>query len=267
MKIQTGSRVPGIFLLIIIVCLFAPAHSATQTQDIQKEIKRQNLRITKLLQPSAKQKVAQAAQAYENRVISSNWQVDYHQAAVEAVRSQFGNLQSTGIDALVQLVMFELWRAEEAALEEMLEEMHRMNQVKKRQREYINQLKKQRASAKKLIRREYQDLKKQSSATRVQQQARIVKKPPKTAATRQLRISYPKTPTITNKDAKNMTLVELDKYVEEKEQELDSLGGFSEELSLKLQILMDHRSKIIQTLSNILKKISQTSDSIISNIK
>jgi len=142
MKIQTGSRVPGIFLLIIIVCLFAPAHSATQTQDIQKEIKRQNLRITKLLQPSAKQKVAQAAQAYENRVISSNWQVDYHQAAVEAVRSQFGNLQSTGIDALVQLVMFELWRAEEAALEEMLEEMHRMNQVKKRQREYINQLKK-----------------------------------------------------------------------------------------------------------------------------
>jgi hypothetical protein len=268
MKIQTGPRVPGIFLLIIIVCLFAPVHSATQTQDIQKEIKRQNLRITKLLQPSAKQKVAQAAQTYENRVISSNWQVDYHQAAVEAVRSQFGNLQSTGgIDALVQLVMFELWRAEDAALEEMLEEMHRMNQVKKRQREYINQLKKQRASAKKLIRQEYQDLKKQSSATTVQQQARIVKKPPKTAVTCQLRISYPKTPTITNKDAKNMTLVELDKYVEEKEQELDSLGGLSEELSLKLQILMDRRSKIIQTLSNILKKISQTSDSIISNIK
>jgi len=39
------------------------------------------------------------------------------------------------------------------------------------------------------------------------------------------------------------------------------------ELSLKLQILMDRRAKIIQTLSNILKKISQTSDTIIANIK
>ncbi len=268
MKIQTDSRVLRVLLLALIVCLFAPLYSAGQAQDVQNEIKKQNLRITKLLQSSARQKVARAAKVYENSVISSNWQVDYHQAAVDAVRSQFGNPSSTEIDALVLLVMFELWRSENAALEEMLEEMHRMNQLKKRQREYINNLKKQRVSnAKKIARQEFETSKKQPVATRIQHQARIVKKPPKTAVTRQLRISYPKTPAITNKNAKNMALAELDKYVEEKEQEMDSLGGLSEELSLKIQILMDRRSKIIQTLSTILKKISQTSDTIITNIK
>jgi hypothetical protein len=267
MKIQTSSRVLKVSILTSIVCLFALVPSAGQAQDVQNEIKKQNLRINNLLQSSARQKVTRAVKVYEDRVISSNWQVDYHQAAVEAVRSQFGNPSSTEIDALVQLVMFELWEAEEAALKEMLEEMHRMNQLKKRQREYINNLKKQRASAKKIARQEYETSKKQPAASRIQQQASIVKKPPKTAVTRQLRISYPKTPAITNKNAKNMTLVELDKYVEEKEQEMDSLGGLSEELSLKLQILMDRRSKIIQTLSTILKKISQTSDAIIANIK
>jgi hypothetical protein len=267
MKIQTYFRVLRIFLPIFIVCFPVLVNSAELAQDVQKEITRQNLRITKLLQPSAKQKVARAAKAYEDRVISSDWQVDYQRAAVEAVRSQFGTLSSTDMDVLVQLVMFELWEAEEAALKEMLEEMHRMNQAKKRQREYINNLKKQRASLKTKMRQEPQALKKQPSATRVQEQARIVQKSPKMAVTRHLRISYPKTPTITHKNTKNMTMVELDKYVEEKEHELDSLGGLSEELSLKLQILTDRRSKIIQTLSNILKKISQTSDTIIANIK
>ncbi len=268
MKIQTGSRILKVLPLALIVCLYAPLYSAGQAQDVQNEIKKQNLRITKLLQSSARQKVARAAKVYENSIISSNWQVDYHQAAVDVVRGEFGNLTRTETDVLAQLVMFELLRAANATREEMLEEMHRMIQLKKRQQEYILHLKKQRiSSAKKKARQEYETSKKQPAATRVQQQARIVKKPPKTAVTRQLRISYPKTPAITNKNVKNMTLVELDKYVEEKEQELDSLGGLSEEISLKIQILMDRRSKIIQTLSNILKKISQTSDSIISNIK
>ena len=44
-------------------------------------------------------------------------------------------------------------------------------------------------------------------------------------------------------------------------------GGISEEMSLKLQVQMERRSKIIQTLSNILKKISNTQDGMISNIK
>jgi len=49
--------------------------------------------------------------------------------------------------------------------------------------------------------------------------------------------------------------------------DLLSMGGLSEEDSLRLQIAMDRRAKTIQTLSNIIKKTSQTQDSIIQNIK
>ena len=45
------------------------------------------------------------------------------------------------------------------------------------------------------------------------------------------------------------------------------MGKMTDELSMRLQIVMDRRAKIIQTLSNIIKKMSQTTDSIIRNLK
>lgn len=48
---------------------------------------------------------------------------------------------------------------------------------------------------------------------------------------------------------------------------LDSLSELGEMESLRLQMLMDRRSKMIQTLSNIMKKMSDTSQSIIQNLK
>jgi Arc/MetJ-type ribon-helix-helix transcriptional regulator len=48
---------------------------------------------------------------------------------------------------------------------------------------------------------------------------------------------------------------------------LDSMGDMSAIESLQLQMVMDRRSKLITTLSNIMKKISSTSDTIIQNIK
>ena len=48
---------------------------------------------------------------------------------------------------------------------------------------------------------------------------------------------------------------------------LDTLGDLTEEMSLKLQILMERRQKTMQTLSNILKKLGATAETIVSNIK
>lgn len=267
MKIQTLPKVLRILTLVFIAFLFMKIISAEQAQNVQKEIKKQNLRITKLLRPSAKQKIARASKEYETRIISSNWQVDYYRTAAEVIKRQFGNLPSQDIDVLVQQVMFEIWKSEEEALKEMLDEMHRMNQVKKKQREYIKTLKQQRARSKTKMRQESKRLIKQPPTTESQRKARLVKKSPKMAVTRHLRIRYPKTPTINYKNTANMSPAELEKYTEDMEKDLDSLGGLSEELSLKMQILTERRAKIIQTLSSILKKISQTSDAIISNIK
>jgi len=48
---------------------------------------------------------------------------------------------------------------------------------------------------------------------------------------------------------------------------LDSLSEMGEMESLRLQMIMERRSKMIQTLSNIMKKMSDTSQSIIQNLK
>jgi hypothetical protein len=54
---------------------------------------------------------------------------------------------------------------------------------------------------------------------------------------------------------------------EEAETGYDSLGGISEEMSLKLQMQMERKQKKLQTLSNTIKKISDTGDSIVKNTK
>lgn len=49
--------------------------------------------------------------------------------------------------------------------------------------------------------------------------------------------------------------------------ELDSMSELGETESLRLQMAMDRRSKIMTTLSNLLKKISDTSEGIVANLK
>ena len=49
--------------------------------------------------------------------------------------------------------------------------------------------------------------------------------------------------------------------------DLDSLSELGEMESLRLQMAMDRMSKMMSTLSNILKKISDTAGSITANIK
>jgi hypothetical protein len=48
---------------------------------------------------------------------------------------------------------------------------------------------------------------------------------------------------------------------------LDSMNEISELTSLRLQMLMDRRSKLISTLSNIMKSISTTKDTVVGNLK
>jgi chromosome segregation ATPase len=60
---------------------------------------------------------------------------------------------------------------------------------------------------------------------------------------------------------------ELDQAIDEVKAELDSLSELGETESLRLQMAMDRMSKLMSTLSNILKKISETSGQITQNLK
>ena len=48
---------------------------------------------------------------------------------------------------------------------------------------------------------------------------------------------------------------------------IDSSDELSEETSLELQMSMDRRSKLMDTLGNILKNINDTENSIVQNLK
>ena len=49
--------------------------------------------------------------------------------------------------------------------------------------------------------------------------------------------------------------------------QLDSMSEMSEMTSLRLQMAMDRRSKFMETLSNIMKKINTTQETITQNLK
>jgi hypothetical protein len=71
-------------------------------------------------------------------------------------------------------------------------------------------------------------------------------------------------------DLHNGTLVsvtELRAVLDDLRGQLDSMSELSEMTSLRLQMTLDRRSKFISTLSNVMKKISTTSDILVQNIK
>jgi hypothetical protein len=49
--------------------------------------------------------------------------------------------------------------------------------------------------------------------------------------------------------------------------DLDSDNEISEMTSMQLQMLMDTRSKLLQTLSNIMRTITETEEAIVQNLK
>jgi hypothetical protein len=65
----------------------------------------------------------------------------------------------------------------------------------------------------------------------------------------------------------NPSKSELKEVQDELKGKLDSMNEMSEMTSLRLQMMMDRRSKFIITLSNIMKKIGATQDTIVQNMK
>ncbi len=74
-----------------------------------------------------------------------------------------------------------------------------------------------------------------------------------------------KTKTVSSSRA--VTQSEINETITRLSDQRDSLSEMGEEQQLKLQMLLDRRSKLMSTLSNLMKKISQTQDSIIANLK
>jgi hypothetical protein len=64
-----------------------------------------------------------------------------------------------------------------------------------------------------------------------------------------------------------VTVAQLRSIQDDLKSQLDSMNEMSEMTSLRLQMAMDRRSKLMETLSNIMKKISTTADTLVQNLK
>jgi len=64
-----------------------------------------------------------------------------------------------------------------------------------------------------------------------------------------------------------MSLAQMDAYIGDWEAKKDTLGDMSEERSLKLQMAQDRYTKFMSTLSNMMKKMSDTGAGIVANLK
>jgi hypothetical protein len=65
----------------------------------------------------------------------------------------------------------------------------------------------------------------------------------------------------------NTSLAEVSAAQDVMKDELDGISELNEEIALKLQLILIRQMKVITTLSNVMKKISDTEDTIVQNFK
>jgi hypothetical protein len=65
----------------------------------------------------------------------------------------------------------------------------------------------------------------------------------------------------------DVTKAKFDSAIDNAKSDLDSMSDKDETESLRLQMAMDRVSKLMSTLSNVLKKVSDTAEGITANLK
>jgi hypothetical protein len=203
----------------------------------------QDARVRKLLAPSAKTKIAALEKKIGGKRYATESVAEVLADTRGAVTEQFGNAD---IEALVLIVMMNAAKDAEADLQNVMSSMQKLNAARKALREEMERLKKE--------------------------GAKLGKKGPKPAwlAT----ITHAKTPLGFAYEVLPATAATTcatpsspDACLDEDQQKSDTLDDLGEQLQLQLQMAMDRRSKFLTTLSNIMKKVESTSDTIIQNFK
>ena len=204
-----------------------------------------------------------ASAAVLDRLVRKSETGDPEALAKEALDNIFagagiinGNID---IESLVFLVMMEAARAEEEDLKNIMEELQKINAEKKKLRDLLTAARAHAQAERVVLRDQAQS---PERAVRVPAQATTPIPDRKAAGTLRL-------PTITYTPESIRTLRgdDLQNAYDTIVVSLDSTNELSEEKSLHLQIARDRRSRIIQTLSNVMKKISKTQEGISQNSK
>lgn len=238
---------------------------AAELRPIQPEITRRFAALHPRLQPSARTWVEQQARveaqkpapdvAGLERAIRSRFAVNPGTTAnprAAANSRAIANPAGADIEAMAFVVMMQATQDMDKDLQEIMAEVKSTNSARQKLRELTDKVNKDSAA----------NAGKPDAPCMTPQCAALASELKELAAATAglrspVRLSAPARPTYAN----------LRSLQGQLKQNLDSMSELSETESLRLQMLMDRRSKFVATLSNIMKKMSATSDSIVQNMK
>ena len=176
-------------------------------------------------------------------------------------RLGLGDQAGADIETLIMLLMQQMAQDAEADLRALLAEMQAQNAAKKALRDLIRRMKRDRLANE--LRREYDerlDCTHGLGSERAYHRVRLPVLDPDAAGGLRW--------VPTDLAGEKLTRVEqLDCIVDELKGKLDSLSDLSELEGMRLQMLMDRRSKAMEMLSNIMKKMSETQAALVANLK
>ena len=214
----------------------------------------------RFLLPAAVRPRVEVALGEVKRLAPAGAASDLGAGAHNALARSFPGLAGTDIDALAEIVMFELWEAEEQDLQEAVDELHRQNEAKRRWRDVQERLRDQ-ARLLKVQLRETHDRSAGSGMLHLV---------PSYGRTPTLGLVYPRlaVPSLAVPTPRpDLTAVQLQARFDEVNSALDTLDGLTEEIKRKLDSALDRFQKTVGALSNIMTKLSTTAESIVQNIK
>jgi hypothetical protein len=250
-------------IIVVIGCSLAfsipvkPQHAETQkvrqspaseVKAIPPEMTRRFAELRPKLQPTASAWVNQQAHALAQKTAPDLPALEI------AIRGRFAdgnNLSDSDIEAVAFIVMMEATNDMDKDLKAIMDDLKSMTAAKAKLRDLINQVNKDVANNAEqdapcltpLCRSLPSQLSQLAAMTATLQKPVRLQVPP------------------------HVTFANLQSLESQLKQQLDSMNELSEMTSLRLQMMMDRRSKFISTLSNIMKKISATQDTLVQNLK
>lgn len=177
--------------------------------------------------------------------------------AVSALAKTYGQvsgLSNMDIEALVILVMMKACEDAQEDLKSVMAELKANNDKKEELRQVQHELEKSKPNITKA----------KLDSFRV-----IVRSNINNLAVRQTKRLQTTQPLKTTNvvTSQNASLLDMKQVLDELKGKLHGLNEMSEMTSLRLQMIMDRRNKFISTLSNIMKKVGTSANSLIQNMK
>ena len=207
-------------------------------------------RLHAMLQPTARSWVEQQVK------IERLQPVPDVNALEGAVRRRFAASLGGGsvdIDAMVQIVLFDTAQDDENDLRQQIQQMQAQTQAKDALRKFLEEMNTAEAAAQK------------GNAGAVCATPFCRSLPSQLASVNTAGAKL--TPPIHLQAPANLTYGQLTALAAQTNQSLDSLNDMSEMTQMRLQTLMDQRTKFLEAMSNIEKKMSDTSAAIVANMK